>query len=201
MACDSSTCDGEPTNASSEEDEQPDQDLDPKPVDGSRCTMTEMVLPNDTNGLGNLMGGRLLHLMDVCAAIVAQRHAERVCVTASVDTVEFRSAIHLGEVILVKGFINRAFRSSMEIELRVWAENPREGTRRRCNTAYYTFVGVDDDGQPVRVPPVDPQTREQKERYDAAGRRRELRLIMSGRLDLSDATNLRARLEAAIQQE
>lgn len=163
--------------------------------------MTEMVLPNDTNGLGNLMGGRLLHHMDVCAAIVAQRHAGRVCVTASVDTVEFRSAIRLGEVVLLKGFINRAFTSSMEIELRVWAENPREGTRRRCNSAYYTFVGVDDEGTPVPVPPVRPETEEEQNRYEAAARRRELRLIMSGRLDLSNATNLRERLEAAIQQE
>ncbi len=178
-----------------------EHELEPKAVDVSRCTMTEMVLPNDTNGLGNLMGGRLLHHMDVCAAIVAQRHAERVCVTASVDNVEFRSAIHLGEVIIIEGFINRSFRSSMEIELRVWAENPREGTRRRCNTAFYTFVAVDDDSNPVRVPPVDPQTDRETERFEAAARRRELRLIMSGRLDISDAANLRERLEAAIQQE
>lgn len=195
-----SSPDGEPADAASDS-ESLEREPAPKPVDASRCTMTEMVLPNDTNGLGNLMGGRLLHHMDVCAAIVAQRHAELVCVTASVDNVEFRSAIHLGEVILIKGFINRAFRSSMEIELRVWAENPREGTSRRCNTAYYTFVGVDDDGKPVPVPPVSPETEEEKERYDAAGRRRELRLIMSGRLDMSDAANLRERLEAAIQQE
>lgn len=172
-----------------------------KPVDPSRCTMTELVLPNDTNDLGNLMGGQLLHHMDLCAAIVAQRHSSYVCVTASVDSVEFKAPIHLGEVVIIEGFINRAFQTSMEVELRVWAENPREGTKRRCNTAYYTFVAVDEENHPVQVPPVRPETDLEKKRYEAAARRRELRLIMSGRLDLREASNLREYLEAAIQQD
>lgn len=178
-----------------------DKASEAKPVDASRCTMTEMVLPNDTNALGNLMGGRLLHHMDVCAAIVAQRHAGRVCVTASVDTVEFRSPIYLGEVVILEGFVNRAFTTSMEIELRVWAENPRENTKRRCNTAYYTFVAVDDDGRPTPVPPVRPETDNERKRYNTAADRRELRLLMTGRLNLKEASNLRERLEAAIQQD
>ena len=160
--------------------------------------MTSMVMPNDTNGLGNLMGGKLLHEMDMCAAIVAQRHANRVCVTASVDTVEFRGPIRQGEVVIIKGFINRAFTSSMEIELRVWAENPREDTRRRCNTAYYTFVGVDEEGDPAVVPSVRPEDPEEKERFEAAGRRRELRLLMAGRMKPDDASNLTDYLEAAM---
>lgn len=155
-------------------------------------------MPNDTNGLGNLMGGRLLHHMDVCAAIVSQRHANRVCVTASVDTVEFRGPIHLGEVLVIEGFVNRAFTTSMEIELRVWAENPREGTRRRCNTAFYTFVGVDDEGDPVPVPPVAPSSDEEHARYEAAARRRELRLLMAGRMQPDEASNLTDYLEAAV---
>lgn len=154
-------------------------------------------MPNDTNGLGNLMGGRLLHHMDLCAAIVSQRHANRVCVTASVDTVEFRGPIRLGEIVVIEGFVNRAFTTSMEIELHVFAENPREGTRRRCNTAFYTFVGVDDDGNPTPVPPVEPEGEEQHDRYEAAARRRELRLLMAGRMEPGEASNLTDYLEAA----
>ncbi|PSQ69109.1 MAG: acyl-CoA thioesterase, partial [Bacteroidetes bacterium QH_2_64_26] len=114
----------------------------PKPVSASRCEMTEIVLPNDTNGLGNMMGGRLLHLMDKCAAISAQRHANRICVTASVDNVEFQSPIKEGEVVVIESHVNRAFRSSMEVELNVWAENPLDETHRKCNRAFYTYVAL-----------------------------------------------------------
>ncbi len=116
----------------------------PKPPSASLCQTTELVLPNDTNTLGNLMGGRLLHLMDVCAAISAQRHANRTVVTASVDSVDFRGAIALGEVVVIEARVNRAFTSSMEVGLTVWAERPARGEPRRlCNTAFYTFVAVD----------------------------------------------------------
>lgn len=163
-----------------------------KTVGGSRCLMTEIVLPNDTNGLGNLMGGRLLHLMDKGAAISAQRHANRVCVTASVDTVEFQSPIYLGEIVIIESQVNRTFRTSMEVELNVWAENPRARTRRKCNRAFYTFVAVDDEGRPVPVPPISPETEEEQVRYDNASRRRELRLLLAGRIKLEDAVGLRA---------
>ncbi len=170
-----------------------------KTVADSRCVMTEIVLPNDTNGFGNMMGGRLLHLMDKSAAISAQRHANRVCVTAAVDTVEFQSPILQGEVVVVESQVNRAFRTSMEIELNVWAENPRTQTRRKCNRAFYTFVAVDETGSPVEVPPINPVSDEEKTRYENAAKRRELRLLMSGRLQLRDAQGLRADLLAAMR--
>ncbi len=154
--------------------------------------MTEIVLPNDTNQLGNLFGGRLLQFMDVCGAIAAQRHAGRVCVTASVDSVEFKSAISLGEVVNIEARVNRVFTSSMEVEINVWAEGPGVDLKRRwCNRAYYTFVAVDADNKPVPAPPIVPETEEERQRYLSAARRRELRLVMSGRMELKDAGNLR----------
>ena len=168
-------------------------------VAASRCVMNEIVLPNDTNGLGNLMGGRLLHLMDVCGAISAQRHAGQVCVTAAVDSVEFQAPIRQGDVVVIESQVNRAFRTSLEVELNVWAENPREGTRRKCNRAYYTFVAVDEEGAPCAVPPVHPETDEEVERYEGAAKRREVRLIFSGRLRLEHAASLQDDLAAALQ--
>lgn len=161
--------------------------------------MTEIVLPNDTNSLGNMMGGRLLHLMDKCAAISAQRHANRVCVTASVDNVEFQSAIEEGEIVVVESRVNRAFRTSMEIELNVWAENPRLETRRKCNRAFYTFVAIDEEGSTVEIPTVDPQTEAERERYDAAAKRRDIRLVLAGRKDLQDAAHLKEDMLTALQ--
>ncbi|MFN3597203.1 MAG: acyl-CoA thioesterase [Rubricoccaceae bacterium] len=169
----------------------------PKPPSVGTCRMNELVLPNDTNTLGNLMGGRLLHLMDICAAIAAQRHSNRTVVTASVDNVDFRSAIKLGEVVVLESVVSRAFTTSMEVEINVWAEDTASGTRRRCNRAYYTFVAVDQSGRPIPVPPLAPETPEEVERYEGAARRRELRLILAGRLALRDAGALREHLEAA----
>jgi len=157
-------------------------DWAPRPAGSSHCTMSEIVLPNDTNSLGNLMGGRLLHWMDICAAISAQRHTGRVCVTASVDTVDFRSAIGQGEIVVLESQVNRAFRTSMEIEINVWAENPATLTRRKCNEAFYTFVAIDDEGRPQRVPPVEAMTDDEKRRYEEAGQRRQLRLFHAGRI-------------------
>ena len=156
--------------------------------------MTELVLPNDTNTLGNLMGGRLLHLMDVCAAIAAQRHSNRTVVTASVDSVDFRSAIRLGEVVVLEATVNRAFTTSMEVGIRVWAEDNRAGTRRWCNQAFYTFVAVDDDGRPIPVAPLAPETEAEMARFEAAERRRQLRLMLAGRLRPEDAGALRRSL-------
>jgi acyl-CoA hydrolase len=153
--------------------------------------MTEIVLPNDTNGLGNLMGGRLLHLMDKSAAISAQRHANRVCVTASVDSVEFQSAIKQDEIIIIESWVNRAFRTSMEVELRVTAEDPRRETHRLCNRAFYTFVAIGEDGRPVPAPPIYPETEEEHDRYEGAAKRREVRLVLAGRLKLDDAEHIR----------
>lgn len=170
-----------------------------KPVSASICEMTEIVLPNDTNSLGNMMGGRLLHLMDKCAAISAQRHANRVCVTAAVDNVEFQSAIQEGEIVDVESQVNRAFHTSMEVELNVWAENPRNETRRKCNRAFYTFVAIDDEGSPISVPSVSPQTKKERDRHEAAAKRRDIRLVLAGRKELQDADHIKEDMFAALQ--
>ncbi len=172
-----------------------------KTVANSHCTMTEIVLPNDTNGLGNLMGGRLLYLMDKAAAVSTQRHANRVCVTAAVDSVEFHSPIRQGEIVIIESQVNRAFTTSMEVELNVWAEDPRAQTRRKCNRAFFTFVAVDENIQPTRVPAIVPETDEEKDRYESAAKRRELRLVMSGRIELKDAANLRDAMLAVIRSD
>jgi len=158
--------------------------------------MSEIVLPNDTNGLGNLMGGRLMYWMDICAAISAQRHSGHVCVTASVDSVEFHSAILQSEIVLLESRVNRAFRTSMEIEINVHAENPREGTLRKCNRAYFTFVAIDSEGRPRVVPEPVPETEDEKKQFAAAARRREFRLLLSGRMEFGDADHIRTYLDA-----
>jgi len=171
-----------------------------KPVSASTCMMTEIVLPNDTNSLGNMMGGRLLHLMDKCAAISAQRHANRVCVTASVDNVEFQSAIEEGEIVVVKSRVNRAFHTSMEVELNVWAENPQAETERKCNRAFYTFVAIDEDGATVDIPSIEPQSDEERERYVSAAKRRDIRLVLAGRKELQDASHFKEDMLTALQR-
>ena len=160
-----------------------------------------MCIRDSTNGLGNLMGGRLLHLMDICAAIAAQRHAEQLCVTASVDNVEFESPIYMGEVVTLEASVNRAFRTSMEVEIHVWAENPRARTRRKANRAIFTFVAVDDKGRPIAVPAIEPVSDDEQARFDAAARRRELRLVMAGRLPVSGAQHLRALFTDVVEGE
>lgn len=172
-----------------------------KSPDQSRCIMTEIVLPNDLNGLGNLMGGRLLYLMDKGAAITAQRHAERVCVTAAVDSVEFHAPIRNGEVVIIESWVNRAFRTSMEIELEVVAENPRKGTRRICNRAFFTFVALDREGQPTPIPQLEPTTDDERERYERAAKRREVRLVFAGRIRLEDAEHLKEDILEAVAAE
>lgn len=172
-----------------------------KTVTRSKCVMTEIVLPNLTNGLGNLMGGQLLLWMDKCAAISAARHANRPCVTAAVDSVEFHSPIRQKEIVVLESQVNRAFNTSMEVELNVWAENPVEETRRRCNRAYYTFVSIDDAGRPIPVSPIQPETDEEHERYEHAARRREFRLILAGRLHIDDARHIRDFLLDSIDRD
>lgn len=146
------------------------------PVRQSQVFMTELVLPNDTNQLGNLLGGRLMHWIDIAAAISAQRHSGRVCVTASVDELNFHDPIKLGEIVTLKASVNRAFRSSMEVGVVVSAQGLAGSTLRRANNAYLTFVAIDDAGSPVPVPPTIPETDDEKRRYEEALNRRELRL-------------------------
>lgn len=161
----------------------------------SEVIMTEMVLPNDTNTLNNLMGGRLLHWMDICAAISAQKHSNRIVVTASVDNVSFTEPIRLGNIVTMHAKVTRSFNSSMEVFLEVWAEDIPAGQRISTNRAFYTFVAVDQNGRPIEVPPLEAETEEEKELFVSALRRRQLRLVLAGRLKPSEATELKALFE------
>ncbi len=157
--------------------------------------MTEMVLPNDTNTLNNLMGGRLLHWMDICAAISAQKHSNRIVVTASVDNVSFSEPIKLGDIVTMKAKVTRAFNSSMEVYIEVWAEDIPAGRRVSTNRAFYTFVAVDQNGRPIEVPELKPETTEENDLYASALRRRQLRLVLAGRMNPQEATELKALFE------
>jgi len=167
----------------------------PKHARESLTTMTEMVLPNDTNTLNNLMGGRLLHWMDIAAAIAAQKHSNRIVVTASVDNVSFAEPIKLGNIVTMQAKVTRAFNSSMEVFIEVWAEDIPAGHRVSTNRAFYTFVAVDQTGRPIEVPPVIAETDDEKALYDSALRRRQLRLVLAGRMKPQEATELRKLLE------
>ena len=158
----------------------------------SVCINTEIVLPNDTNTLGNLMGGKLLHWMDICAAIAAHRHCARVVVTASVNNVAFNQPIRLGEIVTLQAKVSRAFSSSMEVFIDVWVENNSTGEKRKCNEAIYTFVAVDQIGTPINVPELKPESEEEKSRYEGALRRRQLSLILAGKMKPADAHELKA---------
>lgn len=153
---------------------------------------TRLVLPNDTNTLGNLMGGNLLHWMDIAAAISANRHCRRVVVTAAVNNVSFQKPIKLGEIVIIESQVTRSFRSSMEVYLEVFVESTLTGVKSRCNEAMYTFVAVDQQGAPIEVPTTVPETKEEKQRFDGALRRRQLRLILAEKMKPSDATELKA---------
>jgi acyl-CoA hydrolase len=165
----------------------------------SYTIMNELVLPNDTNTLNNLMGGRLLHWMDIAAAISGQKHCNRIVVTASVDNVSFKHPVKLGDVISIEAKVTRAFNTSVEIRLNVWAENIPSGTRVKSNEAYYTFVALDEEGRTIPVPELIPETKEEIALYDGALRRRQLRLILSGKMKPDDATELKALFFAAQQ--
>ena len=158
----------------------------------SYVSMTELVLPNDTNTLNKLMGGRLMHWMDIVSAIAGQKHCNSIVVTASVDNISFRSPIQLGNVVTLRARVTRAFNSSVEIRIDVDAENIPEGKKVSSNSAYFTFVAVDKDGNPVEVPEVVPETEEEIELYNGALRRRQLRLILSGRMKAQEAHELKS---------
>ncbi len=162
-----------------------------KPED-SFTIMNEIVLPNDTNTLNNLMGGRLLHWMDIAAAIAAQKHSNSIVVTASVDGVSFKEPIRLGDVVTLEAYVTRSFNSSMEVFIEVYAQNIPRGEKYKCNDAYYTFVALDSRNKPIVVPALEPQTEAQKIKYDGALRRRQVRLIMAGKMKKEDAAELKA---------
>lgn len=154
--------------------------------------MSELVLPNDTNTLGNLMGGRLMHWMDIAAAIAAQKHCNCPVVTASVDNVSFNNPIKLGNLLTIEAKLTRAFNTSMEVFLRVWGEDLSAQYKYLTNEAYLTFVALDPNGRPRTVPGLDPQTEEEKTMFEGALRRRQIRLILGGKMRPEEAGELRA---------
>ncbi|WP_439152114.1 acyl-CoA thioesterase [Winogradskyella sp.] len=161
----------------------------------SKTTLTDLVLPSETNPINNLFGGELLARMDRAASIAARRHSRRIVVTASVNHVAFNRAIPLGSVVTVEAKVSRAFSSSMEVYLDVWVEDRESGESIKANEAIYTFVAVDETGRPVKVPELIPESNLEKERYDGALRRKQLSLVLAGKMKPSDATELKAIFE------
>lgn len=157
----------------------------------THASSTRIVMPNDTNTLGNLMGGNLLNWMDITAAISAHRCSRRICVTAAVNNVSFKKPIKLGDIVTIHAEVTRTFNSSMEVFMRVHVEDHLSGAQDLCNEAMYTFVAVDQLGAPIAVPVV-PETAEEQERYEGALRRRQLRLVLAGKLAPHDASELKA---------
>jgi acyl-CoA hydrolase len=166
--------------------------MDSKNPSESLIIMTELVLPNDTNLYGNLMGGRLMYWMDIAAALSASKHCNAPVVTASVDNISFESPIKLGNVVHIEAKLTRAFNTSMEIHMKVWGEDLTHQYRYKSNEAYYTFVALDPNRKPRPVAPVLPVTEEEKKLFDGALRRRQLRLILGGKMKPDDAAELRA---------
>jgi acyl-CoA hydrolase len=166
--------------------------MSPKHPSESLTILTDLVLPSETNPLNNLFGGELLARMDRAASIAARRHSRRITVTASVNHVAFNRSIPLGSVVTIEAKVSRAFNSSMEIFLDVWIEDRESGIRTKANEAIYTFVAVNETGNPVAVPQIEPQTDLEKARFDAALRRKQLSLVLAGKMDPNDATELKA---------
>ena len=152
---------------------EPDM-LAPRPVQESQSEVSEIVLPNDTNPLGSLLGGRLMHWIDFAGALAAHRHARSYVVTASVDHIDFLVPVHVGSLVILRSSVNRVFRTSMEVGVKVWVENYIQDRRLHVASAHLTFVAVDGKGGRLPVPAVIPETEEQQRRYDGAGRRREI---------------------------
>ncbi len=161
----------------------------------SCTTTTDMVLPSETNPLNNLFGGELLARMDRAASIAARRHSRRIVVTASVNHVAFNRMVPLGSVVTIEAKVSRAFNSSMEVYMDVWVEDRESGMKSLANEAIYTFVAVDDTGRPVKIPSITPETEKEKLRYDGALRRKQLSLVLAGKMKASEATELKALFE------
>lgn len=166
--------------------------MEEKKASESLTVMTEIVLPNDTNTFGTLMGGRLMYWMDIAAAIAAQKHCNAPVVTASVDNISFESPIKLANVVHIEAKVSRAFNTSMEVHLRIWGEDLTQQYKYKSNEAYYTFVALDANRKPRPVPQLVPETDGEKRLFDGALRRRQLRLILGGKLKPDEATELKA---------
>ncbi len=161
----------------------------------SLTTMTEMVFPNHTNGLNNLMGGWLMYWMDIVSAIAAQRHANAIVVTASVDNISFSEPIKVGDVVTLRAQVTRSFNTSMEVYIEAWTENIPNRRKLATNKAFFTFVALDKDGKPTAVPEAIPETDDEQALFESALRRRQLRLILAGRMKPHDANELKAIFE------
>ncbi|MBV4358541.1 acyl-CoA thioesterase [Pinibacter aurantiacus] len=166
--------------------------MDAKRAAESAIIMTELVLPNDTNLFNNLMGGRLMYWMDIAAALAAQKHCNMPVVTASVDNISFESPIKLGNVVHIEAKVSRAFTTSMEVHLRIWGEDLAKRVKYKSNEAYYTFVALDENNKPTAVPGFVAETDEEKALFEGALRRRQLRLILGGKMKPDDAKELKA---------
>ena len=166
--------------------------MESKKASESFIIMNELVLPNDTNTFGNLMGGRLMYWMDIAGGIAAGKHCNAPSMTASVDNLSFKNPIKLGNIVHIEAQVSRAFNTSMEIHMKVWGEDSLHQYRYESNEAYFTFVALDPNGKPRKVPELIPETEEEKALYDGALRRRQLRLILGGKMKADDANELRA---------
>jgi acyl-CoA hydrolase len=163
-----------------------------KKASESLVVMTELVLPNDTNNFGNLMGGRLMYWMDIAAALAAMKHCAAPVVTASVDNISFETPIKIGNVVHIEAKVTRAFNSSMEVHMNVWGEDAIQQYRYKSNEAYYTFVALDPNNKPRAINSLVPETEEEKKLYEGALRRRQIRLILGGKMKPEDAEELKA---------
>ncbi|MDE3125598.1 MAG: acyl-CoA thioesterase [Bacteroidota bacterium] len=163
-----------------------------RPASKSFTVMNELVLPNDTNSFGNLMGGRLMYWMDIAAALSAMKHSNTPCMTASVDNISFKNPIKLGNIVHIEAKVTRAFNTSMEIHLKVWGEDSLHQYQYESNEAYFTFVALDPNGKPRPVPALIPETEEEINLFEGALRRRQLRLILAGKMKPDDANELKA---------
>ena len=156
----------------------------------TKISMSEMVMPNDTNNLNTLFGGKLMYWMDMAAAICAHKHTNNVVVTASVDNITFKAPIHKGDIVTLNAFITRVFNSSMEIFIEVTAQNSNKKEKIESNTAFFTFVALNQKGKPVKVNEIYPENKNDKKLFDGALRRRQLRLILAGKMKPEDANEL-----------
>ena len=165
--------------------------MNSKTAKESFIVMTELVLPNDTNVFGNLMGGRLMYWMDIASALAAGKHCNSPVVTASVDNISFENSIKLGNVVHIEAKVTRAFNSSMEVHMKVWGEDTVQQYRYKSNEAYYTFVALDPNRRPRLVPQINPETEQDIRLYEGALRRRQVRLILGGKMKPDDALELK----------
>ena len=166
--------------------------MQPKTPENSKTVQTDLVLPGDTNSLNSLFGGELLARMDRVASIAAIKHSEQVVVTASVNNVAFGEPVPNGSILTIEAKVSRAFNSSMEVFIDVWKQNKTNKEKLKVNEAIYTFVAVNSKGKPIKVPSINPQTELEKKRYEAALRRRQLSLVLAGKMKPSEATELKA---------